>query len=253
MEGKNKKFIIFKFLAISIVCAILAGAMHLENSKNGFYADDSFACANTGKTEQSSTDFLILVNQSNPIPEDFVPDNLINLSEIVPATKSVIYFNEQASEDYYNMLLEMREHGLSDLYAISGYRTYRQQEVLFNNRVNSLDMEYEKAWAEAARVIAPPGNSEHQTGLALDVSIRSINFALIQRFARTPEYQWLVENSHRYGFIIRYPENKTHITGIIFEPWHLRYVGPDHALKIYESGLTLEEYIYTLDKKGAFS
>jgi len=111
-------------------------------------------------------------------------------------------------------------------------------------------MEAERAKIEAGRIIAPPGASEHQTGLALDVSSRSVGFALNNNFVKTPEYAWLLDNCHRYGFIIRYPADKTDVTDIIFEPWHLRYVGAEHAAVIYESGMCLEDYIETMSIKG---
>ena len=186
------------------------------------------------------------------LDRDYVPEDLLNLSDFVPATKSAIYFNSQAVSDYVAMINEMDEYGLRDLYAVSGYRTYYQQDSLYKERVGSMSsyMEAERAKIEAGRIIAPPGASEHQTGLALDVSSRSVGFALNNNFVKTPEYAWLLDNCHRYGFIIRYPADKTDVTDIIFEPWHLRYVGAEHAAVIYESGMCLEDYIETMSIKG---
>ena len=88
-----------------------------------------------------------------------------------------------------------------------------------------------------------PGSSEHQTGLTIDVSAQSVSYRLDQSFGDTKEGKWLAKHCHEYGFIIRYPEGKTHITGYDYEPWHLRYVGVDTAKEITGSGLTLEEYL----------
>ena len=204
-------------------------------------------------TPPVSVDVLILVNKKNRVADNFVPDNLCNLSELVPATKSVIYFNKQAAADYASMISGMEEDGLTGLYAVSGYRTYMYQDYLFKQKVATYKLGKEQAEIAAGRIVAPPGASEHQTGLALDVSARSVAFALNSSFTVTAEYKWLVENCHKYGFIIRYPENKRHITEIIFEPWHLRYVGAEHAEAIYEAGICLEEYIINLEKKESLN
>lgn len=188
-------------------------------------------------------DFMMLVNKKNTVARSFVPDNLVNLAEYVPATKGVIELNARAASDYREMISEMQEAGITGLYAVSGYRSYATQEVLHNNKIASFNLSREQAIIEAGMIVAPPGASEHQTGLALDVSAKSTGYALNSGFAKTEEYEWLSKNCHRFGFILRYPEDKTEITEIIFEPWHIRYVGAEHASLIYESGLCLEEYL----------
>ena len=119
-----------------------------------------------------------------------------------------------------------------DLPLLSGYRSFDEQVVLFNRYVRKDGLEL------AIRYSAPPGQSEHQTGLALDINTASLS----DHFEETEEYAWLVENSWRYGFILRFPEGKEEITGYQFEPWHYRYVGPAAARVCYENGWTLEEY-----------
>ena len=114
---------------------------------------------------------------------------------------------------------------------LSGYRSYDTQRNLYNSYVSRDGV------ANADRYSARPGHSEHQTGLAFDVG------AINNNYGNTKEGIWLRENAHLYGFIIRYPNGKEHITGYMYEPWHIRYVGTTHAKKIYESGLTLEEYL----------
>lgn len=117
------------------------------------------------------------------------------------------------------------------LYQISGFRSYSTQVTLYNNYVAR------DGKAEADRYSARPGHSEHQTGLAFDLN------SLEQSFGQTKEGKWLAANCWKYGFIIRYPFEKESVTGYMYEPWHVRYLGKDMAKKVYESGLCLEEYL----------
>jgi LAS superfamily LD-carboxypeptidase LdcB len=117
------------------------------------------------------------------------------------------------------------------LWICSGYRSYSYQSKLYNNYV------YTDGKAAADTYSARPGHSEHQTGLAADINSAD------ESFAGTPEAKWLAANCWKYGFIIRYPKGKESITGYIYEPWHIRYLGKENAKLVYESGLTLEEYL----------
>jgi D-alanyl-D-alanine carboxypeptidase len=124
------------------------------------------------------------------------------------------------------------------LYGVSGYRSYSNQANVFAYNVQRFGSE-----TEANRISARPGESEHHTALVMDISSESLDQYKLQTvFATTPEGQWVAENAVNYGFIIRYPKEKEEITGYSFEPWHLRYVGEDLARKLYDSGLTMEEY-----------
>jgi LAS superfamily LD-carboxypeptidase LdcB len=114
---------------------------------------------------------------------------------------------------------------------ISGFRSYSTQNTLYNKYVAR------DGKAEADRYSARPGHSEHQTGLAFDLN------SLDQSFENTKEGKWLAENCWKYGFIIRYPKGKESVTGYMFEPWHVRYLGKEVAKKVYESGKCLEEYL----------
>lgn len=114
---------------------------------------------------------------------------------------------------------------------VSGYRSYETQENLYNKYVKK---DGEK---KANTYSAKPGESEHQTGLAFDIG------SVDRSFANTIEAKWLAENAYLYGFIVRYPKGKTDITGYIYEPWHVRYLGEKKAKDVYLSGLTLEEYL----------
>ncbi|MCL2383525.1 MAG: D-alanyl-D-alanine carboxypeptidase family protein [Oscillospiraceae bacterium] len=138
--------------------------------------------------------------------------------------------NPQALAGFNRMRDSAASEGLT-LTIISGFRSYQTQREIWERRVR------QSGEAEASRIVARPGHSEHQTGLAFDIN--SLSFS----FAYTAEGIWLANNAHRYGFIIRYPENSEHITGFVFEPWHIRYVGTFHATNIFTSGITLEEYL----------
>ena len=122
---------------------------------------------------------------------------------------------------------------------ISGYRSYERQAEIYSRNIHISPF--------ATQFSAPPGASEHQTGLAIDVSSSSNNFQLSQSFATTPEGQWLSRNAPAFGFIIRYLPEKENITGYQAEPWHIRYVGEKDAQFITLHGLTLEEYLESLE------
>lgn len=137
-------------------------------------------------------------------------------------------------DEPYDALLDMEDAAAADgivLFIMSGYRDYETQEVIYNRYVEEFGKE------EADRFSARPGHSEHQTGYAFDLN------SLEESFADTPEGIWLAENCYKYGFIIRYPKDKEDITGYMYEPWHVRYLGKELSEKVYNSGLTLEEYL----------
>lgn len=179
---------------------------------------------------------LILVNPWNEVPKNYE----INLTNL-PNGHSI-------DSRCYPALMEMmnacRSAGLHPLIC-SSYRTQEKQESLFQERVDELRAQgYSKkdARIKAATSVARPGTSEHQIGLAVDLVDQSYQ-ALDAMQEYTPVQQWLMENSWKYGFILRYPNDKSRLTGIIYEPWHYRYVGLEAAQEIYERGICLEEYL----------
>lgn len=174
---------------------------------------------------------LILVNGEYKIPKDWK----VELTELSngQSVDSRIY------PDLQQMFDDMRAQGVYPVVA-SGYRTAKKQQELMDEKVNSfLAQGYSKSEAksEAKKWVADVGYSEHQTGLAVDINADGVNSSGQQVYA------WLADNALKYGFILRYPEDKTEITKTDYEPWHYRYVGAESAAKIYESGLCLEEYI----------
>lgn len=193
---------------------------------------------------QNPDNLLALVNKQYALPEDYVPSDLVRPN--VPFSFGNLdiekaYLRKEAAEKLEAMFAAARADGIQ-LYAVSGYRSYQRQAQLF-------EIEVQKVGREAAElVVAFPGNSEHQSGLAMDISGASIDYVLTENFADTPEGRWLAENAHKYGFILRYPKGKENITGYSYEPWHFRYVGEEVAAIIYEKGITLEEYFEIVQK-----
>lgn len=183
---------------------------------------------------------LILANPWTYIPEDY---------DAQPVDIEGWWF--KSGSRCYDALMAMlqgcRDAGLKP-YIASGFRTHGDQVYLFNRKVNYfLGLGYSEADAkrEAATIIAVPGTSEHELGLAFDLVDDSYR-ALDEAQENTAVQKWLMENSWRYGFILRYPNDKSAVTGIIYEPWHYRYVGLTVAKEIYDSGLCLEEYLDAL-------
>lgn len=152
--------------------------------------------------------------------------------------------DKRCYEDLQEMMDDCRAAGLSPVIC-SAYRSRQTQETLFNDQVEQYISEgysEEAAKTETAKSIAVPGTSEHQLGLAMDIV--DYDYQLLDEGQEdTPTQKWLMENSWKYGFILRYPNNKSEITGIIYEPWHYRYVGKTAAAEIYEMGVCLEEYL----------
>ena len=218
----------------------------LQENGNTYYLDASGkACR--GKTEidgrthyfASTGAEIIVVNPWNFIPEDYEVD-LVEVEDGYTVDRSCL-------QALLEMLSACRKEGY-EVQIVSAYRTHATQVRLFNNRVQRyLNSGYseEESRKKAATSVAVPGTSEHQTGLAVDL-VDADNWALNETQANTPTQKWLMAHCWEYGFILRYPNGKTESTGIIYEPWHYRYVGAELAKEIHKSGLCLEEYFLSL-------
>lgn len=178
----------------------------------------------------------ILINKKNAVSREFIPPDLVvpNVSFTFSGFHEKKQLSRIAATALEELFANAKKEGI-ELYAISGYRSYQRQEQIFANNVK------QKGEVEANKVSARPGESEHQSGLVMDVSAKSAGFSLVESFGETKEGKWLAANAYKYGFIIRYPKGKEHITGYIYEPWHIRYVGKELAEYIYTNDLTLEE------------
>ena len=208
-------------------------------------ASSSISTATNGKTTDISGDYrLILVNTTNLLPLNYSPSvSPITAKYVSPVG---LKFDSRAVDSLNKLLADAHADGVN-LIVISAYRTMSKQTSLYNNAVErqkAAHPEYsdDKAKAEAAKSVAIPGTSEHQLGLAADFNSVESNFE------STKEYKWLKANAAKYGFVNRYPSDKSNITGIIYEPWHWRFVGVEHANKMNELGLCLEEYVEYLKK-----
>lgn len=188
--------------------------------------------------DHTSYDSLtVIINKKHSLPSDYEPADLVVPN--VKSTKDGLQLRQEAATALETMFAAAKEEGIT-LILGSGYRSYQTQERLFNDYVQR-DGE-----AAANRYSARPGESEHQTGLAVDISDSTMENWLKNSFKNTVEGQWLKENAYRYGFILRYIEGKEEITGYMYEPWHFRYLGLVEAEKVKLSNLTVEEfYNYT--------
>ena len=176
-----------------------------------------------------NTNYL-LVNKFNYLGSDYIPNNLELLDNSY--AKSGIYLVKEAKDNIERLIDKAKNDGMN-IRVISAYRSYSYQENLYNNYVKNDGVELADTYS------ARPGYSEHQTGLVVDVTRAFDNF---NNFENTNEYNWMLENAHNYGFILRYPKDKENITTYSFEAWHYRYVGVELAQKIKASNLTFDEY-----------
>ena len=180
----------------------------------------------TACATETSTDVL-LVNHSHPLPQDYEPDDLVNLyaqKRHFRLASSEIYLDRETFEAANKMFKQAEKDGVNKFTITSGYRTWAAQEKLY--------------FKDTTGTTAAPGESEHQTGLAFDVTTRHGSGG----FESTKQYKWLIKHCWEYGFILRYPKDKEDITGFACEPWHYRYVGVEIAEMIHENDWTLEEY-----------
>ena len=265
---KIKNIVLAAVLVIALISAVIAVVFMVGNRGNGGESSLSSESQSSFQSSSSSSDSsvssvisdpddswqLILANPDHPLPEDFeveltditgnyadIPalDDMKVDSRIVPALEQMF---KDAKADGQNLFLR------------ASYRTIALQQTYYDWHINHYkEQGYndEEAKEMTLRYIAYPGCSEHHTGLAVDIiSVEWQNSGkeIIDTFEETTEAQWLKENAHKYGFIMRYPKDKEEITEIGYEPWHFRYVGKAHAEAIYNSGLCLEEYLETLNR-----
>ncbi len=215
-------------------------------------------------------EYLLLVNKSNPLGEDYAPASLTTLTCPTNAGKTV-ELESRAASALYAMLAEMQADGVTDILVTSGYRSYEYQ-ILLNNHYHMLESsgfseeaykclgaayiqsEYLDAGktslsqADIEKVVrsysAEPGKSEHQSGLCVDFVTSEIG--LTEAFEGTEAFAWLSQNAYRFGFVLRYPKDEVAVTGYTYEPWHYRFVGREAATDMHFGSLTLEEYLVGL-------
>ncbi len=184
---------------------------------------------------EDPSDLLILVNKEHKIPSDYIPELILpNVAPTSADKAENIYLRPEAAAALEALFQAAASEGYN-LYAVSGYRSYATQSSIYKRKVAERGINQNTS--------APPGASEHQLGLAMDINGDTTrNKGLTSEFGESPEGQWVARNAHLYGFIIRYPIDKSAITGYAYEPWHIRYLGIETATEVYNLGVTYEEY-----------
>ncbi len=218
----------------------------------------SLFCVSCDEVKENDM-YLKLINKKNTVEADYIPEKLVDIDTDYTNGGKAIRLEENTAKAAIEMLDDMKNAGIDNVSITSGYRTYEYQQNLFNRYV-SQESEAHPTWSEddvKAFVLtysAAPGTSEHQSGLCMDLFTDEMeglwnfgsetpNNPYDKGFAETDAYTWLCENAYKYGFILRFPEDKTEVTGYAYESWHYRYVGKRAAKEIYEKGITLEEYL----------
>ncbi len=224
----------------STVLTKIGEAVYEENTPDyGFLSDLSAYEQYMSPTDRDA--YLILINVDNPLEQSYVPEDLTDLADTRKDGRAVQQMRFCAAKAMEAMFIELRANGYSDVSVTSAYRSYAYQSSLFNSYIKQYpNLSYEDAYKFVSTFSAIPGTSEHQSGLCADLhNLPSADISFAQKDAA----KWLAANCWKFGFILRFPEDKTEITGISFEPWHFRFVGRYHARKIMEGGLCLEEYM----------
>ena len=203
-----------------MLSVVLTGAALLSGSKNA------------ALPEKNINGDIFLVNRQHVISEQYVPDSL-RKTQVHGMSQSM---REDAAAALEELFQAAQSEGIR-LSTVSGYRSYSKQSLIYSRKVGRTGSE-----AEADKLVARPGTSEHQLGLAMDLATRNSS-TLSERFASTAEGQWVYANCQRFGFIVRYLKGYEDVTGYSYEPWHIRYVGRENAEAIAASGLPLETYL----------
>lgn len=250
--------IILLIIAFSIVFGIVYKCVKPFIKTNPEESVTSSAVSNVESKEDKNTQeqqklkaevdkwYLFLVNDKNPLPDDYnYESNLATLDDkyINGSLKQV---DKRIKKPLINMINAAREDGVW-LAVWSPYRSYDIQKMLFQRQTNNLIAEgvpESEAEDKAATMVARPGTSEHHTGFAVDINMAS------DEFKNTEQFRWLKKHAAEYGFVMRYAAEKQDITGVIYESWHWRYVTPEHAKKMNELGMCLEEYLEYLKNGG---
>ncbi|MCR5481848.1 MAG: M15 family metallopeptidase [Clostridia bacterium] len=179
---------------------------------------------------------LFIINKKFPVGKTYKASDLAAIKYFAPDRAAETRFMRSEAAQAFNSMIEAAAADGYKIVMTTAYRSYDFQSILYTNYVKKYGQ------SEADTFSAKPGTSEHQGGLAADISASSVNYQLLQEFGETDEGRWIAENAHKFGFILRYPEGKTDVTGYIYEPWHVRYVGKTAASEIKRLGCTLEEY-----------
>ena len=244
----------------TILCAVLCGAViFCFTGCGGGSGDDSASVQTTAeergkgaemdpekkaqlqKDQENGLFLLVNKDPENHLDPSYKAEDLEPIKYYAAdRNKYTRFMRAEAAEAFHRLVETAAEEGI-DIVMTTAYRSYEFQQILWDNYVA------QKGEEEANKTSARPGESEHQTGLAVDLSTSEIDYRNSSDFADTAAGRWVAENAQKFGFILRFPEDKTDITGYSYEPWHIRYVGLTAAADIYEENLTLEEYLEQLE------
>lgn len=235
-KRKRRTIIVFSFIAVVLTTYFFINLNNrrIDSTNNRIESIGKFR----DKTNKSnSSQNLILVNKSNSLSRNYQPDDLVipNIRFDNIADDMVQYVRYDAAIALEELFQSAESQGIN-LIAVSGYRSYSYQDNVYRNEVNTVGR------IEADKYVAKAGESEHQTGLSMDI-LSDEYLSLDDGFENTIAFNWLENNMSKFGFILRFPKGKEDITGYSYEPWHIRYVGISAATEIMEEGLTLEEYL----------
>jgi len=242
MVRKVRVFAAFILTALAVSVPAAKLLCNKSNKVSVSVADAKISDAGQITEEHNDSDTseswkIILVNSSNPIPENYKIE-LMQLDNGVSVDKRIY-------QDLQLMFDDMRNHGIFPIVG-EGYRTREEQSAMMQDKISAYINEgydLQEAQILAEKLVAKPGTSEHELGLALDIN------ADTELSDNITVYNWLCENAYKYGFILRYPKGKEYITGIDYEPWHYRYVGRETAEEMFNEQLTLEEFYGIKDFK----
>lgn len=211
-------------LLLAVAAMLAAPARAVETNEPAIFREDGL---------------LFVVNKQHPMSGKYEPADLVkpNVQTRKVSLQRAISMREEAARQLEKMFYAADIEKGYRLFGVSGYRSYGIQQINFNSKRAAVGSK-----ATAALTVAPPGTSEHQLGLVMDIQSSNF-FGLTEKFGETAEGRWLMENAHRFGFILRYKKEWQDITGYIYEPWHYRYVGIAHARAVYALNLPLETYV----------
>ncbi len=208
-----------------------------EDSMNSISASDEPLTKESPIIDTEPESITVFVNKEYSLPDDYVPSDLTRPSVRFYGSYSddKRYLRKKAAAALEDMFSAAEKDGII-LYGVSGYRSYDRQKEIYNNNI------VQRGSTATNKVSAAPGHSEHQTGLAIDISNASLGCTLSEEFGESKEGRWVAKHCAKYGYIIRYPKNMQKITGYSYEPWHIRYVGKKAAAYISQNKITFEEY-----------
>lgn len=248
---------LIKICALMLLAVLLLSSCSGASTKDFDYKTDIKEVEKVLNTKDKK--FLILVNKENPVDSDYKPEDIVSVDSEYTTQGKEVTLQKDAATAAEALIKEMRACGIKNVSITSGYRSYQRQKTLFEGYLAEEKIKH-PTWSdskirnEVLSYSAEPGKSEHHTGLCVDLITNEmldlVNYGsetsyspYDKGFAETEAFEWLQDNAHKFGFILRYPEDKTKITGYSYESWHYRFVGVAAATEMYEKDITLEEYL----------